>query len=228
VPPEDIRSQVGGRLEGKTFRDGRAAAKFSIEVPDRIDAYVPWGTKGLLVPERFGMLVRDVRYPIRLEIAVEDGRPVCISVSRVEQQIRLDSGELIQRGPAISGTFLRNVPLDRLMRDALDQAAIRIAPVFDLLTNEERLAYVRAAGSREGRRAVEQVRRAPRGRGARLPDDLLRDAAKVYGDALERGDAPVQAVLAHFHLSRPTAGRWVGEARRRGFLPPTEPRKPRA
>ncbi len=72
----------------------------------------------------------------------------------------------------------------------------------------------------------EPMRRAAR---RTLADEDFERAASVYRAALANGRRdPVECVVEELHLSRSTAGRRIVEARRRGFLPPTEPRKARA
>jgi len=45
-----------------------------------------------------------------------------------------------------------------------------------------------------------------------MTDELLKEVARVYSEAESK---PTLAVMRRFHLSRPTAGRWVGLARKR-------------
>lgn len=52
-----------------------------------------------------------------------------------------------------------------------------------------------------------------------LDDDHYREVADVYRQALADDDPqPVNRVKEELHSARSTAGRWVGEARKRGFL----------
>jgi hypothetical protein len=62
-------------------------------------------------------------------------------------------------------------------------------------------------------------------RGAAITDAWLEGVAAVYRDATADGRPPTAAVKEHFQTSRPTAARWVQEARRRGILGKTTPRK---
>jgi hypothetical protein len=56
-------------------------------------------------------------------------------------------------------------------------------------------------------------------RGKRLSDAHLREVAKVYREALKADKPkPTKAVMQHFFTARANAGRWVAEARERGFL----------
>jgi len=62
-------------------------------------------------------------------------------------------------------------------------------------------------------------------RRARITPKHLEAVASVYRSANEEGLPPTQAVAQHFKTSHSTAARWVGMARKRGLLPPTEPGK---
>lgn len=64
--------------------------------------------------------------------------------------------------------------------------------------------------------------------GGYLTDDLLRQVAHVYAEALAVGRYPVVAVAEHFDWHMTLAGKRVQAARRRGLLPPTTPGVPRA
>jgi|SRR5665647_1061483 len=56
----------------------------------------------------------------------------------------------------------------------------------------------------------------------RVTDDLLREVADVYRKAWAAGDPPTQAVASHFYKSHSTAARWVGLARKAGYLGPAD------
>lgn len=57
-------------------------------------------------------------------------------------------------------------------------------------------------------------------RNNRITDDLLRDVASVYREALRVGRPPTKAVEEEFHTSRPNAAKWVKRARAAGHLGP--------
>ena len=67
----------------------------------------------------------------------------------------------------------------------------------------------------------------PMGR-PRIADEVLREVAAIYTAACERGqNDPSQEVRRQMNLTVGQDRRWVMYARRRGFLPSTEPRKAR-
>jgi hypothetical protein len=72
-------------------------------------------------------------------------------------------------------------------------------------------------------RQVERLR-APRRRN-RINDELLDRVAKMYRQAMEEGRPPKKAVQEALYVSEPTAGRYIMNARTRGFLGPTSPGK---
>lgn len=75
-----------------------------------------------------------------------------------------------------------------------------------------------------------ELRRQARARGGRpkLDPKIYRDAAGIYEAALNRGASPRQAVVDEMHVAESTASRYIREARRLGFLPPTTRGKARA
>ena len=64
-----------------------------------------------------------------------------------------------------------------------------------------------------------------RPRGRNLPDEFYETVADRYRDAAARGLNPRTAIASSASVSTDVAGRWVRQARKRGYLPPTEPGK---
>ncbi|MEU3452270.1 helix-turn-helix transcriptional regulator [Micromonospora sp. NPDC006766] len=60
----------------------------------------------------------------------------------------------------------------------------------------------------------------PKRRRRTTTPELLKEAARVYRQAVERGHPPTVAVAEHFNLSHRSAGRWVSQAREAGDLGP--------
>jgi hypothetical protein len=54
----------------------------------------------------------------------------------------------------------------------------------------------------------------------KITDEHLAEVARVYKAADSKGDPPRIAVAEHFKTSPTSAARWVGMARKKGFLPP--------
>jgi hypothetical protein len=142
---------------------------------------------------------------VELDVAVDNyGRAHCGEV-RVRALALADP---------VTREVLRNVPLRRLIREAVNGASMKItetlpdgAQVIEPLTPAER----EALDERFGRR--------PR-RGSPITDDNLRGVAERYSEALKRGDPPTQSVARELNVARSTASRWVAKARERGFLGP--------
>lgn len=103
---------------------------------------------------------------------------------------------------------LREIRLARLVEKSGDRAAIPQAADGTPLHDIESPSWTEAM--RAGRHVPQ--------RGKRLSDEQLEEVAVIYRDALERGMPPTATVAKSKHLARSTAGRWVLEARRRGFL----------
>jgi hypothetical protein len=129
-----------------------------------------------------------------------EGPPRCLGVTVLRRDAE---DELV-------GTL--RLPLEKLMRDAIAGGCRRVGqPVADARSVIEALGLPRRRTAR------------------RLSDDNLERAALIYTEALARGRRdPVACVVEELYLSRSTAGRWIMEARRKGYLPPTEPRRARA
>jgi hypothetical protein len=59
----------------------------------------------------------------------------------------------------------------------------------------------------------------------RLPDEFYADVAIAYMAAVEAGLNPRKALAADSGTPADTVARWIGQARKRGHLPPGEPGK---
>jgi hypothetical protein len=128
-------------------------------------------------------------------------------------------------GAPIRAADLRALPIGRLVNEAVLLASrpadeIPRRPILWKSVEEAQKARARVA------EAHRRVARNPRQRG-RVTDELLQEVARVYREELA-GGRPTAEVAEQLNYSRPSAGRLVMEARRRGFLPPTEPRRARA
>jgi hypothetical protein len=166
---------------------------------------------GLALPDHYEIVVSDERYPpCRLGVRVEGGNPQC-------DWIRVERGE---RAASVTSGALRKIPVARFLRESVSLAAIRLVTRDDGTVVGEPIAGVRVSPLRLGR----QFRR-PR-RGFPLSEDDLRKVAEVYRDALAAGDpSPTATVARILHVSRSTAGRWVGRARGDGYLGPARRRR---
>jgi hypothetical protein len=162
--------------------------------------------------------VKDARgrsYLVDAEFAVLEGRPEIRSL-----HVRIDADDDVE---PITGRDLR-IPIAGFFAEAVARVlhevtparggGVRIVPAKDVKPSDVRMTRSRA----------------------RLDDEFLRDhVARVYREAFDNGDPnPTQAVADQVRRegaaipSRSTAGRWVGLARKRGFLSKTTPRRPGA
>ena len=168
---------------------------------------VPYGTEGgLHLPTRYAVEVDDPKCPILLEIhvAVVDGQPRCTELCCRPRP----------SGQPVSSENLRRVPLARYVRESAELYSMRVVvygPGIDQVV-------VQATGTGDEPLLARAAQQRPR---QAMTDDLLRDVARVYSKAESK---PTLAVMRWFFLSRPTAGRWVVLARKRGFLPELPPR----
>jgi len=162
------------------------------------EGMVPYGTEGLYLQTRYAFEVDDPECPVLLEIhvAVVDGQPRC-----AELRCRPRLG-----GPPVSSESLRRVALARYLRDSTTLYSVRVE--FD---EDGRVMFEQTTGTGD-EALLARAARAPR---RQMTDDLLRDVARVYSEAYSK---PTLAVMRRFHVSRPTAGRWVALARDRNFI----------
>ncbi len=131
-------------------------------------------------------------HPVELDIAIDDGRPVCQAV-RVERH---------PKAPPLTGTELRRIPLAEWVGFASTRVAMTPTGTgaWGPSSTEERLAA-----------AAADVRVAVRRR--RVTDEVLRDAANLY---LQGG---ADLVAERLHVSMSQAFRYVQRARAKGYVP---------
>jgi hypothetical protein len=147
------------------------------------------------LPRRFTIDPRDVTRPL-IDIEVEDGKAACVALRRRPN------------GPPLKTVTVRQ-PVDAFVRAAIYVAAIERTD----RTVEGETVWAPASGRLRRSQFERQARR-----GARLTDEFLRTVAQVYREETERSRPPTQGVAERLYGSRASAGRWVMEARRRGFL----------
>jgi Family of unknown function (DUF6214) len=183
-------------------------ARFERFTPAREDdgtiAFVPLGND-FVVPRRFAASAGRIALDIEV---TSDGAARCVGLI-----VRPDEGE------ALTTDALRRIPLARMAKEAVAEAARSYTPVepggepiFRLISTP-RDAHEAFYESYVG------TAREPR-RGSPITDDNLHEVARVYREATKRGDPPTQAVASAMHVARSTAARWVTAARSRGFLGP--------
>ena len=146
---------------------------------------------------------------ITLEIKISDrGEPRCVGISVHDED-------------GVTGEALRGIPVARLVKEAFAAAAVRYGPI-----EEGGESILRVIGTTAEDRAAFYDRfakdaRQPRS-GSPLTHEHLQQVATIYREAVKRGDPPTQTVAEVMNVTRPTAGRWVGEARKRKLLGPAK------
>jgi hypothetical protein len=122
--------------------------------------------------------------------------------------------------------MVRGVPLTRIhaavtMRGAgLIQVALAVALDQEPPTLETLSRRPAKSGAKLDRRY-----RLERPKGRRLTDDFYRDVAHAYQSAIAFGMQPRKAIVTDTGAADATVAGWVGEARRRGYLPEGRPGK---
>src|SRR5579862_1621069 len=165
------------------------------------EVMVPYGSDGLYLPREYRVEVDDPECPVILELTVAmlDGRPECVDLRARHRA----------NGLPISSEHLRRIALRRYVRESTWLYSVRVQTI-----GETELVHVTGGDDSPLLSRAHQQRR--RGPIRPITDELLSEVADVY-----RGGEPAgtRAVVQHFHTSRATASRWVGAARKNGFLP---------
>ena len=185
------------------------------------EATVQLGT--LVVPTPVTAGVETDSYRVALTIELEQRRPVCTAIRRL-------SG-----GTPLTGELLRSIPLQRIIQRVQEHVRQQLVerdplgasrPSWDTVLPKDAPhdLWIEYPASRE---TIERELSADSPGGPkRVSDELLREAADVYREALATGQSnPTEVVRKRLHLARSTAGRYVGKARERGFLGPAMPRR---
>ena len=134
------------------------------------------------------------------------------------------------RMPNPTSEALRSLPLARIETAANASIIVMLAfagehlkePPADIPGFFRKRRTTTEKASAEGRFILQR----PEGR--RLNDGFYIRVAQAYRDALARGQNPRPTIAADTHSAVDTVARWIGEARRRGHLPPTTPGKKKA
>jgi hypothetical protein len=116
-------------------------------------------------------------------------------------------------GQQVTWKTLRSIRVDRLLREAKARAASPWKSAgpgrFELASPQERATTYQDI--------IQPPRRSRRA--SPMTDEHLREVAEFYKDHLESGK-PTLAICAKWHVTPPTASRWVARARERGMLGP--------
>jgi hypothetical protein len=182
-----------------------------------LSAWVPFG-EGLEIPAVFQYEGEGPFGEWYVTVNVIDGKPECVEFN---WKVTPEEAKL---GRVISAEALRRLPLGRLMEEATLMVARPVGEIPRQLRQWNDMDEARAVQAE----AVKQYRRAKRSprRHVDVTDELLEDVALVYRENVAKG-RPTAAVAEQLNYSRSRAGSLVMQARRRGFLPPTEQRKAR-
>jgi hypothetical protein len=173
---------------------------------------VEW--RGVRVPEMFTACFPESRLAVRIEIVLEEPRPECIAISRLNDD-----------APPLSSE--RRFPLRAMVDAAVRGAAFELLEVpieqvdprrenKRLVPDEKGLVQVYAPAFSEV--AGSGVRQAQEPGAKPVPD--LQRIAEIYRRAVAGGMAPSREIADEFGVTRATARKWVQRARERGFLAP--------
>jgi hypothetical protein len=167
---------------------------------------------GVLIPDRFYL-----RFPgstdqpsLRIEYQVRDAQVVCTAV-------HLDGKS--------EGREIKSNDLEIVRRHLGDWTRIAVMRVmqFERVDESGRLArgIVTDTDSADAYRALSKK---PKRR--KITANHLKQVASLYTDNVD--EKPWAAIAKHFDVSDATAGRYIVQARKAGYLPPTESGKKKA
>jgi hypothetical protein len=197
-----------------------------------------------VVPRSFSAYLNDERFPIRLDLIYQDGRPVCAGIQWLsdEDWVSRSDSEAGRPKPntlriPLTGAFLRTVPLATIAHEITAAVAREIRKLTarerrSLTPLDETLADRRdpvgVPVTSQGRDGVDRFlassksatpRRKPT-RGKRTPDHEHAELATIYRAAVRDGRSTSEAVQERFHLAPSSARKRIAQARKRGFLGP--------
>jgi hypothetical protein len=167
------------------------------------EEFLPFAAGKYAIPRRFDALINWEGLCCALRIEVLRGKPICVALSVLDIT-----------GRGVQTSDLRKITPAGLVSFAVTRAAGEIvdgAIVPGIMIAKDASEYD------VFRRAIDTAAHTPR-RGKRLPDEHFARVAEIYRSAQTLGEPPTHAVAEQMHTSRSNAGRWVMEARRRGFL----------
>lgn len=191
----------------------------------------PVANRETYIPSHFEMRVQPsdaregTRETVLLFLAKNDGITLAGVLSEDDEDVTVALKRLTKLG---SVDWWKREALDQLAGSAIVEESIdKMDPDGDRSyrgITEENAASIHAETGRRMKEASAQIWGMPLSRRRnRVTDDLLLQVAKVYRDAWDAGQPPTKAVIAHFHVSPSTAGRWVGMARKiKGGLGPSD------
>lgn len=188
-PPKDVR--IAGAFVTPGERAGWVRTGATTAVPSQIVAQLH-----LVEPS----------VEVKMFIAVDAG---------ARAEIREFAVSPRNKATAISNSLLRRIPIDYLMRAALERASVTVAERSDIQPGAFQLP-----GDPEHQAWVSPPPPPEAGRGQQMSPERVQKAAEVYRQALATGSrSPGMVVAETLHYSRATAARDIRLARERGLLP---------
>lgn len=216
-----LRSKVDVRDDKVRLQYDLTEGQTVIVEYQRVFGFVehPAGT-GYYLPKAFEYetVRHEIPYTVRLSISVTEGHSPQVFSLTLSRKRGVAVGALGEDEEAaiypaadsIRSEALRLIPVGRLLRDAV-LAATHTEPepggVPDLMVREKDIG--------ESWRSVVRGELLPRS-----TSPPYEEVADVYRQALAAGERPTRAVADTLGVARSTAGRYVMEARARGFLDP--------
>jgi hypothetical protein len=169
---------------------------------------------GTAIPSHFTAMVDDPAQPFLLELVVKTvagRRPEVV-------EMRMSVRDLTAPDGGVTTEKMRPVKVAKALTMALAQATRRIHDDGSGMFRPVDELPVMGWSTDEVAKPV---------RGAAISDEFLKLVASTYRTAVASGSrSPVLDLQTHLGGSRATAGRWVVQARKAGFLRPTVGTRP--
>jgi hypothetical protein len=191
----DVTDVSGTRIEWEPPSEREASRIVGVTLPD--DDQILWQT-----PQLFRVSAESRGRRVEIEAESRSGGRA--------RRVTLD-------GAWLDASDLQSIPLPQLVNEGLRRVTFFLTHRGEIVN----VADATAAELREFRKKVLPSRNA--WKGSRLTDDQLREVARAYEAMLMFGSRrPTQDIADATDTPRSTVARWVGEARKRGLLPPAE------
>lgn len=174
---------------------------------------------GFRLPEIFTACFPEDRFRVRIEIVLEERRPECIALSRLDldspplsSERRFPLRAMVDAAVRAAAFELVDIPVERVDPEA--RKSKRLVP-------DER-GYVQLYTPAFDDRGRARKQAGPRRSGG---DQDLQRVAALYRRAVAQGSAPSSAIAGEFGITPAAARKRVQRARERGLLGPARGRQ---
>lgn len=192
----------------------------SIDITPSEQAFPVLLTDGRALPGHFiaRAVLSEPACGVTLQIRLEqDSKPQVelVEISQLQHRRTTRDGPRVTRGEPVSGTMIRALALEKLVRAAVVRASVKAEPAPDVTDVPGRV--FRVPGEEDVWVVPPRRRRPTAAKGRHVPDEDLLAALAHYRAAKINGQAWIEHVSRTMLVSRSTAYRYVKTARERGL-----------